>query len=508
MTTEATRAGTGPEPGRPLLELTGLRKEFGGRVTSVAVDDVSLTVNEGETLALVGESGCGKTTLTRLLLRLVEPTAGSVRFDGQDLGTLSAAGLRRVRRQMQVVLQDPYSSMNPRMRITDIVAEPLVTHDPAARGRRGRARTRERVGELLDSVGLDAGIQDRYPHEFSGGQRQRVSIARALALAPRLVVLDEPTSALDVSVQARILDLLAELQQRLGLTLRLRLAQPCRRATGRRPGRRDAAGAAGRGGRGGRGVQRPAAPLHTAVARRRAGPRPPQGPPADGPCTAPGAVADWSSDPALQMREHQPGAAEQRHIVHGGPAHQHPRLFGARGQATSARSRSSINRAEALAALAGLAVQDEKAGREELLHVHQAEGEVPRVLLHHRRAGPAPRSTSAPSDCPDPRPAASARVRSQREVATVFQHPRLAAGAQVAAGRHRHMRAAAAAGRGQNLAVVEDPHAEDLTRRDRRERTPAAARAEPAVARAPAAWPGAPPAPARRSAPGSRSATG
>ncbi|MFB7495914.1 ATP-binding cassette domain-containing protein [Streptomyces sp. NPDC056161] len=208
-----------PTPtGRPLLQLSGLRKEFGGRTVHVAVDDVSLDVHEGETLALVGESGCGKTTLTRLLLKLLEPTAGSVRFDGRDLAGLSAAELRAVRRQMQVVFQDPYSSMNPRMRITDIVAEPLVTHDPAARGRRGRARTRQRVGELLDAVGLDAGVQDRYPHEFSGGQRQRVSIARALALEPRLLVLDEPTSALDVSVQATVLDLLAELQQRLRLT--------------------------------------------------------------------------------------------------------------------------------------------------------------------------------------------------------------------------------------------------------------------------------------------------
>ncbi|MEU1046614.1 ATP-binding cassette domain-containing protein [Streptomyces sp. NPDC005897] len=208
----------GPATGRPLLELSGLRKEFGGRRPNVAVDDVSLEVHEGETLALVGESGCGKTTLTRLLLGLLEPTAGSVRFDGRDLAALTASELRGVRRQMQVVLQDPYSSMNPRMRITDIVAEPLVTHDPEARGRRARARNRERVGELLESVGLDAGIQDRYPHEFSGGQRQRVSIARALALHPRLLVLDEPTSALDVSVQATVLDLLADLQRRLGLT--------------------------------------------------------------------------------------------------------------------------------------------------------------------------------------------------------------------------------------------------------------------------------------------------
>ncbi|MFI9467286.1 ATP-binding cassette domain-containing protein [Streptomyces sp. NPDC052492] len=217
-TDTADTTGPASPAGRPLLELRGLRKEFGGRGTNIAVDDVSLDVHEGETLALVGESGCGKTTLTRLLLGLLEPTAGSVRFGGQDLATLTAAELRGTRRQMQVVLQDPYSSMNPRMRITDIVAEPLVTHDPEARGRRARARTRQRVGELLEAVGLDAGIQDRYPHEFSGGQRQRISIARALALHPRMLVLDEPTSALDVSVQATVLDLLADLQQRLGLT--------------------------------------------------------------------------------------------------------------------------------------------------------------------------------------------------------------------------------------------------------------------------------------------------
>ncbi|MCL2732001.1 MAG: ATP-binding cassette domain-containing protein [Actinomycetia bacterium] len=213
-----TDAGTASKTRRPLLELAGLRKEFGGRHGTVAVDDVSLTVGEGETLALVGESGCGKTTLTRLLLRLEQPTAGTVRFDGQDLGALAPAELRRLRRQFQVVLQDPYSSMNPRLTISAIVAEPMVTHDPEARGRNGRRQIRERVGALLESVGLDGGIQDRYPHEFSGGQRQRVSIARALAVEPRLVVLDEPTSALDVSVQARILDLLAELQQRRGLT--------------------------------------------------------------------------------------------------------------------------------------------------------------------------------------------------------------------------------------------------------------------------------------------------
>ncbi|WP_432045164.1 ATP-binding cassette domain-containing protein [Streptomyces asiaticus] len=203
-----------------LLELDGLSKEFTGpgATRTLAVDNVTLTVEDGETLALVGESGSGKTTLTRLLLGLLDPTAGTVRFEGHDLAALPPAELRALRAGMQVVLQDPYSSMNPRMRVTDIVAEPLVTHDATYRGRRARARLRERVGELLESVGLTAGLQDRYPHEFSGGQRQRISIARALASSPRLVVLDEPTSALDVSVQSQVLDLLAELQRQHGLT--------------------------------------------------------------------------------------------------------------------------------------------------------------------------------------------------------------------------------------------------------------------------------------------------
>ncbi|TMU99863.1 ATP-binding cassette domain-containing protein [Streptomyces sp. DASNCL29] len=203
-----------------LLELDGLSKEFTGpgATRTLAVDNVTLTVEDGETLALVGESGSGKTTLTRLLLGLLDPTAGTVRFDGHDLAALPPAELRALRAGMQVVLQDPYSSMNPRMRVTDIVAEPLVTHDVTYRGRRARARLRERVGELLESVGLPARLQDRYPHEFSGGQRQRISIARALASSPRLVVLDEPTSALDVSVQSQVLDLLAELQRQHGLT--------------------------------------------------------------------------------------------------------------------------------------------------------------------------------------------------------------------------------------------------------------------------------------------------
>ncbi|AGP61145.1 ATP-binding cassette domain-containing protein [Streptomyces rapamycinicus] len=203
-----------------LLELDGLTKEFTGpgATRTLAVDEVTLTVEDGETLALVGESGSGKTTLTRLLLGLLDPTAGTVRFEGHDLAGLSAAEMRALRAGIQVVLQDPYSSMNPRMKVTDIVAEPLVTHDVTYRGRRARTRLRERVGELLESVGLPARLQDRYPHEFSGGQRQRVSIARALASSPRLVVLDEPTSALDVSVQSQVLDLLAELQRQHGLT--------------------------------------------------------------------------------------------------------------------------------------------------------------------------------------------------------------------------------------------------------------------------------------------------
>ncbi|OPF83872.1 ABC transporter ATP-binding protein [Streptomyces antioxidans] len=215
-----TTTGAKPLANRPMLELDGLSREFAGpgATRTLAVDDVTLTVEDGETLALVGESGSGKTTLTRLLLGLLEPTAGTVRFEGHDLAGLSPAEMRALRAGMQVVLQDPYSSMNPRMKVTDIVAEPLVTHDLTYRGRRARPRLRERVGELLESVGLPDRVQDRYPHEFSGGQRQRISIARALASSPRLVVLDEPTSALDVSVQSQVLDLLAELQRQHGLT--------------------------------------------------------------------------------------------------------------------------------------------------------------------------------------------------------------------------------------------------------------------------------------------------
>ncbi|NED99235.1 ATP-binding cassette domain-containing protein [Phytoactinopolyspora halotolerans] len=203
------------------IELENLRKEFttaGGRRTTVAVDDVSLTVRTNETMAVVGESGSGKTTLTRLLLGLLKPTSGRVRVDGADLAAGTPQQLKELRRRMQVVFQDPYSSMNPRLRVADIVAEPLVTHEPRARGRSGRRLRRTRVGELLEAVGLDADVAHRYPHEFSGGQRQRISIARALVLKPSIVVLDEPTSALDVSVQAQVLDLLAQLKRELRLT--------------------------------------------------------------------------------------------------------------------------------------------------------------------------------------------------------------------------------------------------------------------------------------------------
>jgi oligopeptide/dipeptide ABC transporter ATP-binding protein len=210
-----------PEAETPLVEVSGLRKYFpvrggvfGGVVSQVrAVDDVSFTIRKGETLGLVGESGCGKTTVGRLLLRLLEPTAGQVRIGGVELDSLKPAELRRMRRRMQIVFQDPYSSLNPRRTIGDAIAEPIYVHG-LARG----PEIDQRVTQLLERVGLPSAYRSRYPHEFSGGQRQRVCIARALALGPELLVCDEAVSALDISIQAQILNLLQDLQQELGLT--------------------------------------------------------------------------------------------------------------------------------------------------------------------------------------------------------------------------------------------------------------------------------------------------
>jgi oligopeptide transport system ATP-binding protein len=206
----------------PLLEARGLRKYFpvsGGlfgrpRGWVRAVEDVSLAIQPGETLGLVGESGCGKSTLGRLLLRLIEPTAGDVLFEGRSLLAMPPRDLRALRRHMQIVFQDPYGSLNPRMRVKTIVGEGLVIHGIGTRRER-----LARVRELLGLVGLTADAEERYPHEFSGGQRQRIGIARALAVGARFIVADEPVSALDVSIQAQILNLLQDLRQRLGLTM-------------------------------------------------------------------------------------------------------------------------------------------------------------------------------------------------------------------------------------------------------------------------------------------------
>src|SRR3954466_15797219 len=203
-----------------LVEVSHLVKRFvrGGGLfskgtTLAAVDDVSFAIEEGETFGLVGESGSGKTTTGRCMLRLIEPTSGEVRIRGDNVLAFSRGRLRAARREMQIVFQDPYSSLNPRMRARDIVEEPLIIHRLGTRReRRGRA------AELFQLVGLDAAHLERYPHQFSGGQRQRIGLARALALNPRFIVLDEPVSALDVSVQAQVVNLLLDLQSRLNLT--------------------------------------------------------------------------------------------------------------------------------------------------------------------------------------------------------------------------------------------------------------------------------------------------
>jgi peptide/nickel transport system ATP-binding protein len=203
-----------------LLEVEALVKHFVaersvfGRPTAhvKAVDGVNFTVEAGKTLALVGESGCGKSTVSRLVLRLIEPDAGKVRFEGRDLGSLNAQELRAFRRDAQIIFQDPYASLNPRMTVSQILTEPLALHDLVP-----PARRRARVEELLRLVGLEPRFARRYPHEFSGGQRQRVAIARALAVEPKLIICDEPVSALDVSIRSQILNLLRDLQDRLGL---------------------------------------------------------------------------------------------------------------------------------------------------------------------------------------------------------------------------------------------------------------------------------------------------
>lgn len=206
----------------PLLEVRNLTKHFnvGGRglfrrdtQTVKALDDVSFTVGKGKTFAIVGESGCGKSTLGRSLLRLEQPTGGQVRLDGLDVTTASAATLRAMRRKMQIVFQDPFSSLHPKMTAGQLVAEPMLLHRIAT-----RKDVRERVARLFDLVGLAPYQMDRYPHQFSGGQRQRIAIARALAVDPSLIVCDEPVSALDVSIQAQIINLLTDLQEKLGVS--------------------------------------------------------------------------------------------------------------------------------------------------------------------------------------------------------------------------------------------------------------------------------------------------
>lgn len=205
-----------------LLEVRNLTKVFqlgesifgGGAKGEVrAVDDVSLDIRSGETLGVVGESGSGKSTLGRLILRLIEPTSGKIVFEGRDLLAASNSAMRSLRRDMQIIFQDPFGSLDPRMRVEDVVSEPLIVHE-----RIGAATRATRVAELLRAVGLDASAMRRFPHEFSGGQRQRIGIARALALRPKFIVADEPVSALDVSVGAQIVNLMAQLQREFGLT--------------------------------------------------------------------------------------------------------------------------------------------------------------------------------------------------------------------------------------------------------------------------------------------------
>jgi ABC-type oligopeptide transport system ATPase subunit len=206
----------------PLIEVRNLTRifhlsesAFGGRGRGQvrAVDDVSLDIQHGETLGLVGESGSGKSTLGRLVLRLIEPTSGTIHFEGKDLRSASGAELRGLRRKLQIIFQDPFASLDPRFPVEDVIAEPLIIH-----GDLNREARRQRVADLLRAVGMDSSAMPRFPHEFSGGQRQRIGIARALALRPKFIVADEPVSALDVSVGAQIVNLLRKLQVEFGLT--------------------------------------------------------------------------------------------------------------------------------------------------------------------------------------------------------------------------------------------------------------------------------------------------
>jgi len=211
MTVSATQTKAGP-----LLQVRHLVKHFPVENSDdvvQAVDDVSFEIIAGETLGLVGESGCGKSTVGRCLLRLHEPTSGEVLFEGRNIVGLPNREMQTLRRQMQIIFQDPYASLNPRLSVSSIIAEPLKIH-----GIGGRAAQRARVADLLQKVGLDPKYADRYPHEFSGGQRQRIGIARALALNPKLIICDEPVSALDVSVQAQVVNLLQDIQDEFGLT--------------------------------------------------------------------------------------------------------------------------------------------------------------------------------------------------------------------------------------------------------------------------------------------------
>jgi oligopeptide/dipeptide ABC transporter ATP-binding protein len=210
--------------GEPLVEVRELVKHFPisrgvlipRKVGAVqAVDGVSLDVKRGETLGIVGETGCGKSTTARLIMRLLEPTSGEVRFEGEDITKLKGARLKGVRREMQMIFQDPYSSLNPRKTVGATIAQPFVIHGLA----KGKDERKRAVQELMETVGLNPEHYNRYPHEFSGGQRQRIGVARALALKPKLLIADEPVSALDVSIQAQVLNLLLEMQRRLGLTV-------------------------------------------------------------------------------------------------------------------------------------------------------------------------------------------------------------------------------------------------------------------------------------------------